>query len=187
MNFKKLFLAAILLTGIQPNTTLAFTQKDVQCLAENMYFESRNESSKGMLAVSLVVMNRVKAHHYPNKVCDVVRQGPMRESWKTRQDPDLPKFQRVFYPVKHRCQFSWYCDGKADTVYNKEKWEYIYNLAHAFLFKYTYGHFDDFTKGAIYYHADYVNPYWANEKEQVVQIGAHIFYKENPKIVVANR
>ena len=140
-----------------------------------------------MLAVSLVVMNRVKAHHYPSNVCDVVRQGPMRESWKTRQDPDLPKFQRVFYPVKHRCQFSWYCDGKADTVYNKEKWEYIYNLAHAFLFKYTYGHFDDFTKGAIYYHADYVNPYWANEKEQVVQIGTHIFYKENSKIVVANR
>ena len=21
-----------------------------------------------------------------------------------------------FYPLKHRCQFSWYCDGKADVV-----------------------------------------------------------------------
>ena len=152
-----------------------------------MYFESRNESSKGTLAVSLVVMNRVKANHYPNTICDVVYQGPMRESWKTRKDPDLPKFQRVFYPIKHRCQFSWYCDGKADKVYNQEKWNYIYSLAHSFLFKYTYGHFNDFTKGAIYYHADYVNPKWAKQKEYVVQIGTHIFYKENPQIVVANR
>ena len=152
-----------------------------------MYFESRNESSKGMLAVSFVVMNRVKADHYPDKICEVVYQGPIRESWKTRQNPDLPKAQRVFYPIKHRCQFSWYCDGKADVAFNEEKWEYIYSLAHAFLFKYTYGHLDDFTEGSIYYHADYVNPKWAKHKEYVTQIGTHIFYRENPSIVIANR
>jgi hypothetical protein len=36
----------------------------------------------------------------------------------------------------------------------------------------------DPTLGSLYYHADYVQPYWVLETHKVVQIGRHIFYTE---------
>ena len=35
----------------------------------------------------------------------------------------------------------------------------------------------DVTEGALWYHADYVHPYWADHLERVVTIEDHIFYK----------
>ena len=35
----------------------------------------------------------------------------------------------------------------------------------------------DITSGALYYHADYVNPYWAKTKKRIIKIEHHIFYK----------
>ena len=43
------------------------------CLAKNIYFEARNQSTAGQIAVSHVVMNRVKSSRYPNTICEVVR------------------------------------------------------------------------------------------------------------------
>ena len=80
-----------------------------KCLADNMYFEARNQGTAGITAVSNVVLNRVKSEMYPNTICEVVRQGPHRESW--RKDG-------TYHPVKHRCQFSWYCDGLSDKPKN---------------------------------------------------------------------
>jgi hypothetical protein len=40
----------------------------------------------------------------------------------------------------------------------------------------NYGMIDDITKGATYYHADYVRPGWSNLKK-TTKIGQHIFYK----------
>ena len=59
-----------------------FRHTEATCLAKNMYYEARNQGLAGQLAVSLVVMNRVKDSRYPNTVCGVVEQGPTRESWK---------------------------------------------------------------------------------------------------------
>ena len=84
----------------------------IKCLALNMYHEARGQGSAGLLAVSSVVMNRVRDKRFPNTICEVVHQGPTRESWKTRQTPD-PNDAK-FYPIKNRCQFSWYCDGRSD-------------------------------------------------------------------------
>ena len=53
---------------------------EVQCLAENVYHEARGESIAGMLAVALVVKNRVENVRYPNTYCDVIKEGPVRES-----------------------------------------------------------------------------------------------------------
>ena len=50
-----------------------------------------------MLAVAFVTRNRVISPHYPDTYCEVIKEGPMRESWKTRKDPDLPDDQRVFF------------------------------------------------------------------------------------------
>ena len=57
-------------------------EQHVQCLAMNMYHEARDQGTAGGLAVSAVVLNRVKDSRFPNSVCEVVLQGPTRESWK---------------------------------------------------------------------------------------------------------
>jgi len=54
----------------------------VKCLADNMYHEARGQGTAGLLAVSSVVINRVKDKRFPNTICEVVKQGPTRESWK---------------------------------------------------------------------------------------------------------
>ena len=78
--------------------------KSVECLALNMYYEARNQGSAGLLAVSAVVLNRVNDKRFPNTICEVVYQGPTRESWKTKQTKT--PFDAKFYPIKNRCQFS---------------------------------------------------------------------------------
>ena len=51
----------------------------LSCLAEAVYFEARSESFVAQLAVANVVLQRVQSERYPDKICDVVRQG---RTWK---------------------------------------------------------------------------------------------------------
>ena len=98
-----------------------YMHQEMMCLAENIYFESRAEGIEGKAAVANTTRNRVKSKDFPNSYCGVVYQGPVRESWKTKQNPDLADKDRVYYPRKHRCQFSWFCDGNKDVIWaNKE-------------------------------------------------------------------
>ena len=83
------------------------------CLSMNV-FRSKNQSVEGQIAAE-VVANRVADTRYPNTVCEVVYRFT-RESWKTKKQKDLPKYKRVYYPIRDRCQFSWYCDGKSDEI-----------------------------------------------------------------------
>ena len=85
--------------------------EEAHCLALNVYYETRSDNLAGMYAVSDVVLNRVRDTRYPNTICEVVYQGPVRESWKTKKDPDLSDEERIYNPVRNMCQFSWYCDG----------------------------------------------------------------------------
>ena len=68
----------------------------VRCLALNMYHEARSQGTAGLFAVSAVVLNRVNDKRFPNSVCEVIYQGPTRESWKTRQHEDLPENERKY-------------------------------------------------------------------------------------------
>ena len=133
----------------------------VMCLALNVYHEAKNQSLIGQIAVAQVVMNRVKDERYPDNVCDVVYQGQYYK-WK----PDLP--------IKNRCQFSWYCDGKSDKP-NKDTfaWEQAVTVEHGVY----YGNLDDFVEGATHYHAHYVLPEWASSKTYITRIDDHIFYR----------
>ena len=158
---------------------------EVQCLSENIYFEARAESIMGKVAVANVTKNRLESDQFPDTYCDVVTQGPKRESWKTR-GKDVPDSERVYWPIKHRCQFSWYCDGEKDTIWvqymngtpieaNATAWRDSVNVA---LFVMT-GLIDDNTKGSIYYYNHHlVYPHWADEFERVGIIGNHTFMKE---------
>lgn len=143
------------------------------CMANNLYHEAKGQPTAGQIAVGLVVMNRVKDSRFPNSVCKVVYQAELKESWKTKQNPDLPDNERKYFPRKHRCQFSWYCDGKADTIYNMKAYATLYALSQRILT----GRYDGMIEGATHYHADYVNPDWNTTKTRVAVIGDHIFYR----------
>lgn len=51
-----------------------YTQQEVSCLAQNIYWEARGESYHGKLAVAKVTLNRVGAAGFPDTVCLVVFQ-----------------------------------------------------------------------------------------------------------------
>jgi N-acetylmuramoyl-L-alanine amidase len=149
------------------NRLTADAQKQVQCLAKNIYFEARNEPVEGQKAVAFVTLNRVKSEEFPDTICDVVKQKTRVTSIGDR---------------KIVCQFSWYCESKP-------KWQYYkYVLTNRTTLKYNevlevaiyvYANREriyDPTNGSLFYHADYVRPNWRNFEKQVV-IGRHIFYK----------
>ena len=135
-----------------------------ECLAMNIYHEARGQSVAGQVAVALVTMNRVEDVRFPNTVCEVVLQGPVRPSWKK---------DGTFYPIKNRCQFSWWCDGKSDVPKDKTAWQNSLNMADWFLRTAIF----DYTDGAQFYHAFYVTPGWSKQKERTGRIDDHIFYR----------
>lgn len=51
-----------------------FSQADLACLAEALYFEARGEGPKGQAAVAEVILNRVDSHAFPANVCGVINQ-----------------------------------------------------------------------------------------------------------------
>lgn len=125
-------------------------RKQVDCLAKNMYFESGAEEPAGWLAVAMVTMNRVGSQYFPKTVCEVVYQ----------------KTGRIY-------QFSWVGSRKALTKPDEELYNKIQKLA---VSVYTnYESIIDITAGALFFHADYVNPKWGREK--TAKIGRHIFYR----------
>lgn len=134
-------------------------QKQIQCLADNIFFEAAYEPDEGKKAVAFVTMNRVNSSFFPNTVCDVVKQ----------------KTTKV-------CQFSWYCEETPKRLsYTKQLTsgqQRVYNEIHD-LAKYVYLKYEflkDPSNGALFYHADYVNPKWANMMIYTTTIGRHIFY-----------
>lgn len=127
------------------------------CLAMNIYHEARGEPLAGQLAVGLVTMNRVESPRFPDDICSVVKQG---RYWQGN-------------PVRNKCAFSWWCDGKSDTPQDDDAWAESVHLA----WRIQQDTVTDFTDGATHYHATYVNPYWADEHNYITQIGQHLFYR----------
>ena len=152
-------------------------QDELTCLAKNIYFEARNESAMGQLAVAYVTLNRVSHKHFPKTICGVVKEGIYKESWKTKQTKD--PYDAKMIPVRNRCQFSWWCDGKSDKVMDRDAWELSVHIAAHALQEYGTLKHSDPTDGALYYHADYVKSRFHNQFKRTIKIGAHIFYKDD--------
>ena len=128
-------------------------QRDLICLADNIYYESVTESIKGKIAVATVTMNRTQSSKYPNNICDVVYQQNDRG-----------------------CQFSWVCQNKiSERRFNDPSWLEVKLLANQIL----NGSVKTLPEleNALYYHADYVNPFWNRHKERITKIDTHIFYE----------
>ena len=82
--------------------------------------------------------------------------------------------ERKYYPIKNRCQFSWYCDGRADKVYDSDAWRIAQEIAFRIVHE---RRMRGLTEGSTHYHADYVSPKWAKEIDLVGRVGTHIFYR----------
>ena len=150
--------------------------EQAMCMALNIYHESRSDNLAGQYAVADVVLNRVHDDRYPNTICEVVKQAKVKESWKTKQDPDLPEEQRKYIPIRNMCQFSWWCDGKSDEPKDETGWAQAQYVAGAILYSNKYR---GITEGATHYHATYVKPRWAHDRgmNHIGRVGAHIFYR----------
>src|SRR5581483_11483404 len=49
-------------------------ESDLECLAENVYFEARGEPIDGQFAVAEVTLNRTMAPNFPHTICAVVHE-----------------------------------------------------------------------------------------------------------------
>lgn len=134
-------------------------QKQLQCMAKNIYWEAASEPFEGKVAVAQVTLNRMQSGKFPTSVCGVV-------------------YQKNIVYTKVICQFSWFCEANNVT-----------KPVHANLYKESEevarmvmleGLRLPGLKEAMYYHADYVNPKW--NKPRITQIGRHIFYKEKSNV-----
>ena len=134
-------------------TETEFQAREFRCMATAIYFEARGESIKGQIAVGQVIMTRVRSTFYPNTICGVVYQG----QWS-----------------KNACQFSFACDGVADTPKERKLWDTALDVAKNVISGKVYL---DEVGAATHYHATYVSPDWKKQVKRLTKIGVHIFYK----------
>lgn len=149
-------------------TVIEYSQEELDCMVTNLYHEARGEGFAGMYAVAMVVLNRVEDDRYPDTVCGVVQQGPV-------DSKGMPK--------RHRCQFSWWCDGKSDTMNDTDSFLTALGVAELIMInaakpgpEFT---LPDVTEGATHYHTTEVKPNWRNDRGMARTgiIGSHIFYR----------
>jgi spore germination cell wall hydrolase CwlJ-like protein len=124
------------------------------CLATAIYFEARGESVKGQKAVAEVILARTRTPGRPSTICGVVYEGSARRSG---------------------CQFSFTCDRASDVARAGAHWAQAQRIAAVTMS--THGKGKSVSRGATFYHADYVKPRWARRMVRVAQIGSHIFYR----------
>lgn len=132
---------------IQTQNIRLANNRELKCLADNIYYEAGNQSTKGKLAVAAVTINRVNSPKFPKSICSVV-------------------YQRT----RGTCQFSWTCMRK--YVPNPQQYAEAKRVAEKVLF--AGANHGVLGKNVLFYHADYVNPGW--NLRRVTKIGDHIFY-----------
>ena len=128
----------------------------VKCMAQNAYYETSNDDFLGRVAMSQVVMNRVKVTNFslfPNKVCDV---------------------------IKKEDQFSWYNDGKSDAMGHNETRKEAYIAAAVALME-VVPHMVG--ESVYYYSLELPKPWWEPHMKHYGPIGRHQFMLEMKKLI----
>lgn len=132
--------------------------KQVDCLAEAMFFEARGEGSAGMRAVGRNILKRLSINYRgANTVCDVV-YTPRQYSYLWDKVPDVVKPEEV----------SIFCT--AVTMAERMIVEYSTNTLPEY-------HVGTCEGGATHYHTTKISPSWSKTmRETCGVIGNHIFY-----------
>lgn len=138
--------------------TQPFTDEEL-LLGRTLWGEGRGEGEEGMRAIAWVVKNRVDHNWFPNTVKDVVLFPYQFSVWN-------PKTVPSYYSPDAN-----YKATKNVTLDNE-----TFNLACQIAREVLNEEGEDPTNGAVYYHTDGINPYWANKSKHAATIGRHIFY-----------
>lgn len=141
-------------------------KKQLQCLADNIYYEAGGESTEGKAAVARVVLNRVN-HGFAPTPCKVVYQTTVVK--KTTEDDET-----IWVKL---CQFSWVCEGKSNPNRNSHRYQSSLQVAHDVLAYDAYKNI--IPKTVLFFHNTTVTNKWPHEV--VAVIGNHIFYKKKPQ------
>lgn len=140
--------------------------KELKCLADNIYYEAGSEPFEGKVAVAMVSINRAESGRFPDTICGVVSQ----RTKVTRIEQDKPVTKII-------CQFSWFCEKKRSP--NSSKWDDAMEVAKMVLLE---GYRIPTLEGAMYFHAVHVRPGW--KLPRVAKVGNHVFYEDRtPKLV----
>ena len=146
------------LAGITPmevsDITAEVRERQLGCLAKNIYYEAGSEPFEGKVAIAQVTLNRTASGLFPGDICQTIYQ------------------KNIFYE-KVVCQFSWACDRNTGVrPINSAAFNQSMDVAKKVLLE---GFRLPGLKDAMYFHADNVSPGWNRQK--IVQIGHHIFYR----------
>ena len=125
---------------------ILYNTKDLKCLAQNIFFEAGTESMLGKIAVGQVTVNRVKIGHWGETVCEVVNAKD-QFSWTNRDDISVDTGSKNY---------------KESLMAAKKVLQERKRLR--------------ILRSALFYHADYVRPKWADKNQKVTTIEKHIFY-----------
>ena len=147
--------------GFQPTAQrIEHANAERDCLAQAIYHEARGESQAGQLAVANVIVNRALSGKFPSTLCGVIYQNADKG--------------------RYRCQFTFACDGRADTAGERRAWARSASLAETVYAEFVTGQkLGALPRSALFYHTTAVRPSWSRSFSQIAQIGSHIFYAPN--------
>jgi spore germination cell wall hydrolase CwlJ-like protein len=126
--------------------------KQIACMAKNIFYEAGHESIKGQIAVAQVVMNRVR-HGFASNPCNVV-------------------YQKTVIKDKIVCQFSWVCAGKGEPNKNSHRYKVAEQVAYDVMI--AEKHENIVPRTTLFFHSTGIDPQWPYQP--VARIGNHIFY-----------
>jgi spore germination cell wall hydrolase CwlJ-like protein len=166
------------------------SDKDVDCLARNIFYEAGSEPIEGKVAVGMVTINRTQDERYPQSVCGVVRQRtvvtvPQRVTEVKTVKPNIftPPKQvvetRTTWVQKVVYQFSWVGQRNIRIREDDPRWIESRAVAEE-LARGGYENWQEKYADAMNFHAVYVNPGW--KLKRIGRVGNHIFYKGNAPV-----
>lgn len=129
--------------------------RQLTCLALNIYHEARGEPVTGQYAVAEVTLNRVASPRYPNTICEVVHQ----KNWDAIRGRYVGAFSWTEFDIKPKLK--------------KKEWHRAIKVAEDIYYQRQ----EPRLKGALFYHARSIKPSWARNKTPVARIGRHVFYR----------
>lgn len=149
-------------TDMERTIRLAPFNREVECLAKNIYHEARGEPTSGRYAVAWVTMNRVHSDEFPNTTCGVVYQ-----------------ISHSSDRSKRWAEFSWTLENPAAP--SGRGWEDAKRIARTVYARDAAGVPNPWNDpNVMFYHADYVSDagtaWFRNSLAERNQIGRHIFY-----------
>lgn len=138
---------------VQVTPGFVMSQKDLECLAKNIYFEAALEPVMGKYAVAQVTLNRLRSGNWGNSICSVV-YAPHQFSWT--EEPRKRQSRPGQSPLRGE-----HWDRSLAVAYDVAEGRRVLGLSNA-----------------LFYHADYVKPFWRSPEHHADTVGRHIFYNQ---------